>query len=84
MPKGKHVLGYSGGRRIFGTVRVGEKGQVVIPKEARTFFGIQPGDDLLVLGDEASGLLVTRPEVLREAAGRVFDEIDKQHKETEQ
>ena len=55
MPGGKHVLGQSRDRHIFGTVKVGEKGQIVIPKEARTVFGIQPGDTLLVLGDEAGG-----------------------------
>ena len=44
MPGGKHVLGQSRERHIFGTVKVGEKGQIVIPKEARTVFGIQPGD----------------------------------------
>ena len=35
MPGGKHVLGQSRDRHIFGTVKVGEKGQIVIPKEAR-------------------------------------------------
>lgn len=43
-PKGKH---------IFGTVRVGERGQIVLPKQAREVFHIQAGDRLVVLGDEA-------------------------------
>ena len=42
-PKGKH---------IFGTVRVGERGQIVLPKQAREVFRINPGDRLIVLGDE--------------------------------
>ena len=63
-------------RHIFGTVKVGEKGQIVIPKEARTVFGIQPGDTLLVLGDEARGIVVTRPEVMRDVAAKIFDESD--------
>ena len=42
-PKGKH---------IFGTVRVGERGQIVLPKQARDVFRIKPGDQLVVLGDE--------------------------------
>ncbi len=42
-PKGKH---------IFGTVRVGERGQIVLPKQAREVFRIKPGDRLIVLGDE--------------------------------
>ena len=42
-PKGKHV---------FGMVKVGDKGQIVIPAKARKIFDIKPGDNLLVLGDE--------------------------------
>ena len=42
-PRGKH---------LFGTVRVGERGQMVLPKQAREVFGITPGDRLVVLGDE--------------------------------
>lgn len=42
-PKGKH---------LFGAVKVGERGQIVLPKKARDLFGIQPGDLLVVLGDE--------------------------------
>jgi AbrB family looped-hinge helix DNA binding protein len=45
-PKGKHV---------FGTVTVGERGQIVIPKKAREIFQINPGDNLLILGDENQG-----------------------------
>lgn len=51
----KEVLPVKKGQHIFGTVKVGEKGQIVIPKEARRIFGIKPGDTLLVLGDEAQG-----------------------------
>ena len=72
---GKHILGKAK-RHIFGTAKVGEKGQIVIPKEARTVFGIQPGDTLLVLGDETRGIVVTRPEVMRDVAARIFDESD--------
>ena len=45
-PKGKHV---------FGTVIVGERGQIVIPKKAREIFRISPGDSLIILGDENQG-----------------------------
>lgn len=63
-PKGKH---------LFGTVKVGEKGQIVIPKEAREIFGIQPGDNLVVLGDEASGLAIMKNEVfLAQIASAIF------------
>ncbi len=51
IPKGKH---------IFGIVKIGEKGQILIPKEAREVFGLKPGDKLLMLGDEKRGIaLVT-------------------------
>ena len=42
-PKGKH---------LFGTVKVGDRGQIVLPKKARDLFHIKPGDLLIVLGDE--------------------------------
>lgn len=46
------------GRYFFGSVTVGERGQIVIPKRARELFGIAPGDKLLVLGDAEQGLAV--------------------------
>ncbi len=75
MPKGKHILGLPKGKHLFGTARVGEKGQIVIPKEAREQFGIQPGDTLLILGDDSTGIIVTRPEVMNEAARKVFGQM---------
>ncbi|MBR3340486.1 MAG: helix-turn-helix domain-containing protein [Clostridiales bacterium] len=50
-PKGKH---------IFGIVKVGDKGQIVLPAKARKIFDINPGDRLLVLGDEGQGLAVIK------------------------
>lgn len=49
MPKGKYI----------GTVRVGDKGQIVIPKELRALFDINPGDQLLILGDVKRGIALT-------------------------
>lgn len=40
------------------TATVGEKGQIVIPKQARDVFGIKPGDTLLILGDEERGIAI--------------------------
>lgn len=40
------------------TAKVGVKGQIVIPKEAREIFSIEAGDNLLILGDEARGLAI--------------------------
>ena len=50
-PKGKH---------IFGMVTVGDKGQVVIPAQARKIFDIKPGDNLIVLGDEGQGIALLK------------------------
>lgn len=55
-PRGKH---------LFGTVKVGEKGQIVIPAKARKIFHIETGDRLIVLGDETQGIaLVNEKEFL--------------------
>lgn len=51
------------GKHLFGTVKVGEKGQIVIPKEARDIFDIKPGDSLFILGDESQGLAIVKNEV---------------------
>ena len=76
MAGGKHILGEAK-RDICGTARVGEKGQIVIPKEARQIFGVQPGDTLLILGDEETGIIVTKPDVLRDAANEIFGKMEK-------
>lgn len=78
MAGGKHLLGRAPGRQIFGTAKVGERGQIVIPKDAREYFGIRPGDTLLILGDEKNGLLVTKPEVLHEVAKQIFDTLEEE------
>jgi AbrB family looped-hinge helix DNA binding protein len=74
MPVGKHLLGLPK-RHIFGTAKVGEKGQIVIPKEARKLFGIKPGDTLLLVGDEKNGIIITRPEVLNNIADQILDNL---------
>ena len=73
---GKHILGKAK-RHIFGTAKVGEKGQIVIPKDARQIFGVKPGDTLLILGDEETGLIVTKPDVLRDAADEIFGKMER-------
>ncbi|MBE6832433.1 AbrB/MazE/SpoVT family DNA-binding domain-containing protein [Faecalispora sporosphaeroides] len=64
------------GHYIFGTVKVGERGQIIIPKDAREVFGIQAGDTLLVLGDEKWGIAVTKADVLQKHAGEIFEKIE--------
>lgn len=75
MAGGKHVLGKGNGRKVFGTARVGDRGQIVIPKEARELFNIRPGDTLLILGEEETGLIVSRPDVLSDIANQIFNTI---------
>lgn len=50
-PRGKH---------IFGMVKVGDKGQIIIPAKARKIFDIHPGDNLIVLGDEGQGIAIIK------------------------
>ncbi len=73
MAGGKHILGKANSKRVFGTAKVGERGQIVIPKEARELFNIRPGDTLLILGEENKGLIVSRPELLRDLADEIFE-----------
>ena len=54
------------GKYIFGTVTIGEKGQIVIPVKARKIFGLQPGDDLVMLGDIDQGLALIKAQSLLE------------------
>ena len=78
MPGGKHLLGRSKGYHIFGTAKVGEKGQIVIPKEARKVFHIEPGDTLLILGDEKNGIIVTKPEVIQNIAEEILGGLQRE------
>lgn len=64
------------GHYIFGTVKVGERGQIIIPKDAREVFGIQAGDTLIVLGDEKWGIAVSKADVLQKHAGEIFEKIE--------
>ncbi|WP_046173476.1 helix-turn-helix domain-containing protein [Domibacillus indicus] len=51
------------GKQFFGVVKAGERGQIVIPKEARELYGIRPGDRLVVLGEDATkGLALLKSE----------------------
>lgn len=67
-PKGKYAW----------TVKVGERGQFVIPKEAREVFHIQPGDTLILLGDEEQGLAIPPKSALTGLFTRIFGEEEEQ------
>ena len=81
MPGGKHVLGQSRDRHIFGTVKVGEKGQIVIPKEAREVFDIHPGETLLLLGDIQQGIAIVKNDRFMDFAKAILDAQKTQEKE---
>ena len=65
-PKGKYAW----------TATVGEKGQIVIPKQARDLFGIKPGDVLILLGDDKHGIAIHPKEMFNEIFGSVFNGKD--------
>lgn len=62
-PRGKH---------IFGTVTVSERGQIVIPKQAREVFAIKGGDRLILLGDEDEGLALVKESVFTERVNQAM------------
>ena len=59
-------------------VKIGEKGQFVIPKEARDMFDLQPGSTILVLGDVERGLAILPREKQSGFISRIFDEVDRE------
>lgn len=61
------------GKYIFGICKVNEKGQIVIPSEARKIFGIKSGDGLIMFGDEKKGLALVKADVFTTAAEEIFD-----------
>ena len=64
------------GHYVFVTVKVGERGQIVIPREAREKFDIKAGDILIVLGDEKWGIAVTKADVLQKFAADIYKKIE--------
>lgn len=62
--------------KYFATVRVGDKGQIVIPKEVREMFGIMPGDTLLLLADASRGIAFPPPEEAAEIQKTIFERRD--------
>ena len=71
------LMANSSGPKFYGTVLVGERGQVVIPKEARQALKIKAGDKLIVLGGPGGGgkLVLAKAEALREFAEKLLSSL---------
>ena len=64
----------SKGKYLFGICKVGEKGQIVIPREARKVFDIKPGDSVVILGDIKKGLAVVKADVFTSVTDEIIGE----------
>lgn len=64
------------GKYIFGVVKVGERGQIVIPKEARGQYDIKAGDSLMVLGDQR-GIAMLKTEVFQSIINQAMGGLSK-------
>ena len=64
------------GKYIFGVVKVGDKGQIVIPRDARKIYGIQPGDALMLLGDQ-KGMAMIKTEIFQSVIDKAMEGLTK-------
>lgn len=58
--------------KYVGICKVGEKGQIVIPKEARDMFNIKPGDSIIVLCDKVQGIALVKSDVIEDLSSKIF------------
>lgn len=58
--------------KYMGISKVGEKGQIVIPKEVRDIFGINPGDSLIVLADSKKGIALVKSDIIEAATNNIL------------
>ena len=64
------------GKYIFGVVKVGDKGQIVIPKDARKVYGIEPGDALMLLGDH-KGMALLKTKIFQTVIDQAMEGLTK-------
>ena len=64
------------GKYIFGAVKVGDKGQIVIPRDARRQYDIKSGDALLLLGDQ-NGMALVKTQIFEDLVGQVMEGLTK-------
>ena len=58
--------------KFVGISKVGEKGQIVIPKEARDMFDIKPGDSIIVLCDRSRGIALLKADAIEDLTDKIF------------
>jgi AbrB family looped-hinge helix DNA binding protein len=63
-------------KMFFGSTTVGDRGQITIPKEARSRFDINPGDKILVFGDLSKGIGLIKATELEEFASKFLESFD--------
>ena len=71
-----HKMQEKDGKYIFGVVKVGDKGQIVIPKDARKLYNINPGDALIMLGDQ-KGIAMLKTEIFQDAIDQAMGGLTK-------
>ena len=62
--------------KFVGIAKVGEKGQIVIPKEARDMFDIKPSDSIIVLCDKERGIALLKADAIEDISDKVFPKGD--------
>ena len=68
-------------RHYMSSVKIGPKGQIVIPKDAREMFGLEPGDQLVLLADRKKGIALQTTDKLNPMMRRVFEETEAEEAE---
>ena len=64
------------GKYLFGVVKISDKGQIVIPKEARKLYNLQAGDTLMLLGDK-NGIAMVKTDIFYDVVGQVMEGLNK-------
>jgi AbrB family looped-hinge helix DNA binding protein len=64
------------GNTFYGTVKVGERGQVVIPKKAREYYDIKPGDSLMIYSDNDKIFKIVKEDLIRSVAIKMLETVD--------
>ena len=64
------------GKYIFGVVKVGDKGQIVIPRDARKQYDIKPGDSLMLIGDQ-NGMALVKTEIFQSIVSQMREGLTK-------